>query len=159
MKIVNLLAMSSDTASTLGILGLFVAAMVVMIVLNGGRRKKMQAEYSGMLDSLRVGTKVKTVGGVIGVIKEIREEAPGFRTVLLETGVSPNCSYVLYDLQAVYGIVDTEKLAAATIAKDAPAITGGDARGVEDHQQADNGIGGADDVSETLKPKSKGKKR
>ena len=80
----------------------------VLIVLNTSKRKKLQGEMSGMLDNLRPGDRVKTVGGVIGRIKEIREEAPGFKTVLIESGSAKNPTTVLYDIQAIYGVINEE---------------------------------------------------
>ena len=91
------------------VMGVIVLMFVVMVTLQSKKRKKSQDEYTGMLDTLRPGMRVKTVGGVIGRIKEIREEGPGFKTVLLETGTST----VLYDLQAIYGVVDDEAILAA----------------------------------------------
>jgi hypothetical protein len=48
--------------------------------------------------------------GVIGRIKEIREEAPGFKTILLETGDDKNLSSLIYEINAVQGIVNEEAL-------------------------------------------------
>lgn len=136
---------------TLGVIVLIFGALVFM---QTRRRKTAQAEYTGMLDTLRVGTRVKTVGGVIGKIKEIREEAPGFKTVLLETGDAKNPSVVLYDLQAIYGIVDDEAVlrakAEAQAAQAQPAS-------VQNHEQPNSGVGNSEDIFKAQKTKSKGK--
>jgi len=70
------------------------------------RRKSVMNEQVQMVDRLRPGMRVKTVAGVIGRIKEIREESSSLKTVLLETGNDKMTSFVLYDIQAVLSIVD-----------------------------------------------------
>ena len=72
------------------------------------RRKKMESEVTKMHDELRPGKRVRTVGGVVGRIKEIREEAPGFKTVLLETGSAKYPAFMLFDIQAIYSLVAEE---------------------------------------------------
>ena len=126
------------------ILGVIVVIFALMIVMQSRRRKTAQAEYTGMLDTLRTGMRVKTVGGVIGRIREIREEAPGFKTVLLETGSDTNKSLVLYDLQAIYGIVDDEKVAQAKM------------QSIQQHENANNGIDHSQNAPKANETKGKG---
>lgn len=80
----------------------------VMIWFSSRRRKMAQTQVAQMHDGLRPGQRVRTVGGVVGRIKEIREESPGFKTVLLETGNAKNPAFMLFDIQAIYGIVPEE---------------------------------------------------
>jgi|GEM_PF-2237642 len=87
--------------------GLLVA-LALMIWFSSRRRKVTQDQVMKMHDELRPGQRIRTVGGVVGRIKEIREESPGFRTVLLETGNAKYPAYMLFDIQAVYGIVPEE---------------------------------------------------
>ena len=115
------------------------AFLVVMAASTIRRRKTAQSEYMGMLDTLRPGMRVKTVGGVIGTIREIREEAVGFKTVLLETP-----SLILYDLQAIYGVVNEDALA------NQPA-------NVQQHPEPDNRVESAENVSKTKETKRKSK--
>jgi len=136
---------------TWAIFGGFVGIFAVMIMLQTRRRRTAQAEYSGMLETLRPGIRVKTVGGVIGRIKEIREEAPGFKTVLLETGSDKNTSFVLYDLQAVYGIVDDEKVMAEKLA----AAQQNQTQNIQNHTSADNRIEDTQGFSKPKKTKTK----
>jgi preprotein translocase YajC subunit len=126
-------------------LGVIILIFGAMMVFQTRRRRTAQAEYTGMLDTLRPGTRVKTVGGVIGKIKEIREEAPGFKTVLLETGSEGHTSFMLYDIQAIYGVVDEGAL---KLAQPQPAD-------VKDHKSPDDGVGPAENVFETKKGKKK----
>ena len=124
-------------------LGVILLLFVGMIMAQTRRRRTAQAEYAGMLDTLRTGMRVKTVGGVIGKIKEIREEAPGFKTVLLETGTDKNPSLVLYDFQAIYGIVDDEAIQAQKAA-------------IQNHEDANKMVNAPQEISkpQETKPKS-----
>ena len=88
-------------------LGLLVA-LGLMIWFSSRRRRAMQSQITQMHEELRPGQRVRTVGGVVGRIKEIREESPGFRTVLLQTGNDKFPAYMLFDIQAIYGIVPEE---------------------------------------------------
>jgi len=131
-------------------LGVIVLLFIVMVMAQTRKRKSAQAEYTGMLDTLRSGMRVKTVGGVIGKIREIREEAPGFKTVLLETGDPKNPSLVLYDLQAIYGIVDDEAIAAKKMEQ-------AQTTAIQNHEDTNKPIDAAQQTSKPkeTKPKSK----
>ena len=152
----NLLLVTTNEIVTYALIGGFVVIFGVMIYFQSRRRRSAQAEYTGMLDTLRPGTRVKTVGGVIGRIKEIREEAPGFKTVLLETGSDKYPSFVLYDIQAIYGVVDDEKLAAEKIAAaEIEKKTEEQPKSIEDHAPAKNGIDNSQAFQKTKKTKTK----
>jgi preprotein translocase subunit YajC len=84
--------------------------LVGLVLWQGSSQKKAQADFMAMLDTLRVGMRVKMACGLIGRITEIREEAPGFKTVLLETGGDKDRSYLIYDINAVQGIVNEEAI-------------------------------------------------
>ena len=96
-----------------------VAVVGVMIFFQMRRRRAMNQQVTSMIDALRPGQRVKTVGGVIGRIKEIREEVPGLKTILLETGDPKNPTLVLYDIQAIYGVISDEAVAQAQAAAQA----------------------------------------
>jgi preprotein translocase YajC subunit len=88
----------------LGVMALF----VVLAMMQTKRRKAMQVQVEQMLDELRPGMRVRTVGGIMGRIKEIREEAPTVKTVLLQTGNDKFPSYMLFDINAIYGVIAEE---------------------------------------------------
>jgi preprotein translocase subunit YajC len=131
----------------------FLIILAVMIFYQSHRRKSVQAEYQGMLDTLRQGMRVRTVGGVIGKIIEIREDASGFRTVLLETGTDGKPSFVLYDIQAIYGIVDDEKIADLSAAAQIPPDN--EPQDVQQHNTTDDRVEGSQNPGKTKKTKSK----
>ena len=93
----NLLA--SNAGSYVMIIAL-VAVIVVFMVLNSRSAKKRQQEQQSMLDAIRPGNKVKTIGGVCGVVVEVN---PADNTFVLETGTEASGkSYIKFDKQAVY---------------------------------------------------------
>ena len=64
-------------------LGILVAIMVVFMVLNRRSQKKRQEETMNMLNAIQPGNKVKTIGGICGVVVEV---CPEDNTFVLETG-------------------------------------------------------------------------
>ena len=92
------------------LLGIVVVAMVVFVVVQGRRQKKAQDDYMSMLETLRPGVKVKMASGLLGRIKEIREEAPGFKTITLNIGEDKNVVEMTFVIEAVQGIVNEEAI-------------------------------------------------
>lgn len=92
------------------LIGVLLLGMVVLMVVQGRRQKKAQEDYTAMLDTLRPGVKVKMASGLLGRIKEIREEAPGFKTVTLKIGEDKNTVEMTFVIEAVQGIVNEEAI-------------------------------------------------
>lgn len=127
-------------------LGAVLVAMFVFIGMQGRKQKKAQDDYMAMLDSLRPGVKVKMASGLLGRIKEIREEAPGFKTITLNIGEDKNVVPMTFVIEAVQGVVNEEALnriklqeaeeqmAAATVAEEitAPVEAGTEAVTIEE---------------------------
>ena len=95
---------------------LLVVGLLVMMVWSFRRRKNARIESEKMLDELRPGQRVRTYSGIIGRIKEIREETPAHttdkgvaipavKTVLIETGTDKNSSFMLFDINAIHGVI------------------------------------------------------
>ena len=79
---------------------LIVAAFVAMMIFNSRSPKKRQQESQKMLDAIQPGSKVKTIGGICGVVVEVNAEE---NTFVLETGTEASGkSYIKFDKQAVY---------------------------------------------------------
>lgn len=104
------------------LIGILLVGMVVLMVVQGRRQKKAQDDYLAMLDTLRVGIKVKMASGLLGRIKEIREEAPGFKTVVIETGDPKNPVLMTFVLEAVQGIVNEEAISQLNLQKAAAQV-------------------------------------
>jgi preprotein translocase subunit YajC len=132
----------------------FIAFLIVMMLLQNNRRKKAEAEYKQKIDEMQVGMRVKTYSGVIGIIREIREEAPNFKTVLIETGdeKSKDKTVILYDLYAINGIVDTAKIEQAKKASENAAPNNNSAQQKPDVQQNNDGNKGVDNAENAFKP-------
>jgi preprotein translocase subunit YajC len=81
-------------------MGIVVALIVVFMVLNRQTQKKRQQETMDMLNAIQPGNKVKTIGGICGVVVEV---CPEDNTFILETGSEQSGkSYIKFDKQAVY---------------------------------------------------------
>ena len=100
----NMLAIVSDTTTNplssiiwiVVIVGLFVG----MMFLNRRSQKKRQEEADKMLNAIKPGNKVKTIGGICGIVVEI---CPDDNTFVLETGTEASGkSYIKFDRQAIY---------------------------------------------------------
>ena len=79
---------------------LIVAAFVAMMIFNSRSQKKRQQESQKMLDAIKPGSKVKTIGGICGVVVEVNAEE---NTFVLEPGTEASGkSYIKFDKQAVY---------------------------------------------------------
>ena len=82
------------------IIGVMVAVMVVFMVLSSQKRKKQEEEANKLIDAVKPGNKVKTIGGICGIVVEVDPEE---RTFVLETGseTSGKC-FIKFDRQAIY---------------------------------------------------------
>ena len=85
---------------TYAIMGVAIALIIVMMILSRRSQKKKQDETNAMLDAIKPGNKVKTIGGICGVVVEVCKED---NTFILETGSEASGkSYIKFDKQAVY---------------------------------------------------------
>ena len=102
-------ALLADTADTTNagngwvtwvILAVFIAIIVVFFVISSRRNKKRQQEADQLMNAVKPGNKVKTIGGVCGIVVEVDNEE---NTFVLETGSekSGKC-YMKFDKQAIY---------------------------------------------------------
>ena len=110
----NLLTSSPDNPKegdwmTWVFLGVAVLFIVGMFFFNGRTQKKRQQEMQETLDALKPGCKVKTIGGICGVVVEVDRAE---NTFVLETGNEANGkSYMKFDMIAIYQ-TDAKKEAA-----------------------------------------------
>ncbi len=82
------------------LIGGLVLVIVVFMVLNSRSSKKRQKETQAMLDAIQPGNKVKTIGGICGIVVDVNPEE---NTFILETGTEASGkSYLKFDKQAVY---------------------------------------------------------
>lgn len=97
----NLLAEGADGAwMTYVFLGILVLAFIAMFVWQNRKQKKQQAEQEATKNAIRPGNKVKTIGGVCGIVVEVNPEESTF---VMETGSEiAGKSYMKFDMQAIY---------------------------------------------------------
>lgn len=70
---------------------------VVMIVLTVVPQKKRQKEQQNMLNNLAVGTKLMTVGGIVGKITQVNAD----NTLIVNVGPENNPTLIVIDKKAV----------------------------------------------------------
>ncbi len=88
--IFSLLSESSDTtgggsASNIVmyvLIGVIIVAFIAWMFFSGRKNKQRQKEYIEQLDAIRPGHKVKTAGGICGIVVEVCDD----NTVIIETG-------------------------------------------------------------------------
>ena len=88
--------------------------MVGFMVYSNYTQKKRQKETQETLNAIQPGNKVKTIGGICGVVVEV---CPEDNTFVMETGTEASGkSYLKFDKQAVYqtdAVVNKETAPAA----------------------------------------------
>lgn len=114
----NLLANSGNGVGSYIMIIALVAVIVVFMVLNSRSAKKRQQEQQNLLDAIKPGNKVKTIGGICGVVVEVNPEDNSF---VLETGTEASGkSYIKFDKQAVYQTDAVPETKATAPVEDAP---------------------------------------
>lgn len=104
MSTLSLLADSTSSSTgnswaTYVILGAMIVLLIVFMVFSSRRNKKRQQEAEDLINAVKPGNKVKTIGGVCGIVVEVDTEE---NTFVLETGseTSGKC-YMKFDRQAI----------------------------------------------------------
>lgn len=104
--IFNLLADTAEAGNksnsnwvTLVFIGILVVLTFGAMFLMNRKSKKRQQEADELIDAVKPGNKVKTIGGVCGIVVEVDKEE---NTFVLETGseTSGKC-YMKFDRQAI----------------------------------------------------------
>ncbi len=104
MDLLNLLAEEAET--TAGSWTQWVPIIIIVVLLVAffvwsfiSQRKK-QKNFNETINAVRPGSKVKTIGGIVGEVVEVDDEE---NTFVLRTGGSDgNYSYMKFDKQAIY---------------------------------------------------------
>lgn len=84
------------------VLVVLVAALLIVPMFTNKKRAKQESER---YNSLRPGDVIKTVGGIIGTVIEIRQVSPTEKELVIETGIGDNKTTMVFDIQALYQIV------------------------------------------------------
>ncbi|MCI9518025.1 MAG: hypothetical protein HFK08_02060 [Clostridia bacterium] len=103
MNFRNLLA--APSIDQILLIVLLVAMVIVIIVLPMFTNKKRQKQINALQDSVKVGSTIKTVGGIIGKVIEIRQTSPVDKEMVIETGRDGSKTTMVFDIQAVYQVM------------------------------------------------------
>jgi len=114
----SLLKVDSSQVFTYVILAVLVVAIIVMFVFSSRRRKKQEQDAQDLINAVKPGNKVKTIGGICGIVVEVDDEE---NTFVLETGTeqSGKC-FIKFDKQAIYQ-TDAVVEKAEPVKEEAPA--------------------------------------
>lgn len=95
--------------------------VIVLIVLPMFTNKRRNKAINELHSSLCPGDVIKTVGGIVGKIIEIKEISPVDKEMVVETGVGDNKSTMVFDIQAVYQVVSKVNAPAVEAPAEEPA--------------------------------------
>lgn len=92
--------------------------LVVMIVLTIIPQRKRQKEQKAMMDSITVGTKIMTIGRMVGKITQVNAD----NTLIVNVGTESSPTYIVIDRQAVGLVLEAVPVAApaAPVVEEAP---------------------------------------
>lgn len=111
----NLLAADGNWFQQYGMIIIIVVVLVLLIVLTIIPQKKRQKQQQQMMDSLAIGTKIMTIGRMVGKITQINAD----NTLIINVGTESSPTLIVIDRNAV-GLV-LENVAAPAPAPEAPA--------------------------------------
>ncbi len=116
--ILNLLAENANNQGWTSYLmiGVLIIAIIGLFVWQTISGKKKQKEAQNMVNSLKIGDRVKTIGGICGFVAEINDAE---NTFVLRTGMEGKESFVKFDKGAIYQTAPAQGSAVAAPA--APA--------------------------------------
>ena len=104
-------------AGSIILLLVFVVAIIGLFIWQTISGKKKQKEAQEMVNQLKIGDRVKTIGGICGFVEEINDAE---NTFVLETGTDDKKSYIKFDKGAIYQTAPNEgTIAAAKKAEEA----------------------------------------
>ena len=99
---------TTEEANPIGsyiIMGVLIVAIIGLFIWQSITNKKRQKEAQEILNGLKIGDRVKTIGGVCGFVVQINDSE---NTFVLETGLENNKSYVKFDKGAIYQTAPAE---------------------------------------------------
>lgn len=101
--------------------------LVLMIVLTIVPQKKRQKQQQNMMNSLTVGTKIMTIGRMVGKITQVNAD----NTLIVNVGTESNPTLIVIDRQAV-GLV-LENVAAPVVTSPVEETSVSDNTAADDH--------------------------
>ncbi len=102
----NILFMSTETAN--GVAGFFqsygpiiiiLVAIVVMFIFSSRSQKKRQKQYQDMLNDIKPGSRIRTIGGIYGTVTSVKDD-------VVIASVGPDKVRLVFTKQAIASIED-----------------------------------------------------
>lgn len=117
MLLRNLLEAKTNGNGMLIVLGLLVVMFVVMGIFNRKQRKKQVEAEQKRKDALCPGTKIITIGGIIGVVESVDNETNSYV-------LNSNGSLIKLDKRSIYqmDLPEGAKVEEAPVVEEAPAV-------------------------------------
>ncbi|MBD5131738.1 MAG: hypothetical protein HDT28_03980 [Clostridiales bacterium] len=116
MVSLSLLGLDTYTIVFVVLLVVLILALLVVPMFTNKKRAKQTEELHR---SLHPGDRIKTVGGIIGTIKEIRQVSPVDKEMVIETGEGDNKTTMVLDIQALYQVLSRSNTS-IPVAEEAP---------------------------------------
>lgn len=79
--------------------------LVVFMILPIFTQKRNNKKYKDMINKIHVGDEIKTIGGLIGKIIEIKDKSELEKYMVIESGIGDNKTTLIYDINAVLNVV------------------------------------------------------
>ena len=95
-------AIDPTTIIFIVLLALLIVALLIVPMFTNKKRARQTDELHR---SLKPGDLIKTVGGVVGTIIEIRQISPVDKEMVIETGVEGRKTTMVFDIQALYQVM------------------------------------------------------
>ncbi len=115
MFLFNLLAGEGEQQpmdiTTIIIFAVLIVGIIGLFIWQNIANRKKQKEAQNMVNTLKIGDRVKTIGGICGFVAQINDAE---NTFVLETGLEDNKSYVKFDKGAIYQTAPAQGSAVAT---------------------------------------------
>lgn len=96
-------ALGAEQIILIVLLAVMVVVLIVLPMFTNRRRNKAVNE---LYNSIVPGDVIKTVGGVIGEVKEVRQLTPVDKQIVIETGADGSKTTMVFDIQAVYQVLN-----------------------------------------------------
>ena len=100
------LMMPKDTGNAIGgffqnygFMIIMLAALIALFVFSSRSNKKKQQQYKNMLDSLKPGARVRTIGGIYGTVTSVKDD-------VIFVSVGPDKVRLVFARQAIASIED-----------------------------------------------------
>lgn len=116
-----------------------------MFVVPAFTNKRRAKETGELHRSLKSGDVIKTIGGVVGTIVEIRKVSPVDTEMVIETGVGDKKSTMVFDIQALYQVMSRSSTIVPADS-DGKTVVADD--GVVDDKVVENNVAESEPVTE-----------